>query len=378
LHVKRTGAEALQSAAPENMADWHYETKEGSMMAEEPAPPALPSTHESPPVQLTIAIPGALDSLIYQPVSRCKPNHGEVEIRVHAAGLSFLDVLIALGVYSGEAATLGRECAGEIVAIGEGLNDLKVGDHVMGIARSSFAAFVTANADLIVRKPEPFSFAEAAAISSAFVTAYYTLIHLGKLSPGETVLIHSATGGVGLAAMQLAQRAGAVIFATAGTEEKREFLRARGVRYVMDSRSLNFAHEIMRFTDEAGVDVVLNALSGEFIPTSLSVLKDDGRFLEIGRQKIWTRQQVDDFKRVDEYHVIDLAAVSLENPGLIRFLLGEVLAGMNDGSLKPLPVQVFNSDKVVEAFRYMEQAKHIGKIVVSQTAEGVAQWAKGK
>jgi myxalamid-type polyketide synthase MxaB len=235
---------------------------------------------------------------------------------------------------------------------------------------------VTTASDSVVHKPAPFSFAEAAAIPSAFMTAYYTLIHVGRLSSDETVLIHAAAGGVGLAAVQLAQRAGAVIFATAGSEEKREFLRSLDVRYVMDSRSLNFAHEIMQFTNETGVDVVLNALSGEHIPTSLSVLKDDGRFLEIGRQNVWTRRQVDDFKRVGEYHVVDLAAIFGENPGLIKSLLSEIMAEMNDGKLKPLPVQVFSRDEVVKAFRCMEQAKHIGKIVVLQSVDGIMQKAQ--
>ncbi len=336
-----------------------------------------PGTTEQP-VQLRITTPGVLDSLSYQRIARRPPGAGEVEIRVHATGLNFRDVLNALGMYPGDAGPLGGECAGEIVAVGEGVAGFKLGQQVMGIAAGSFSNYVTTAADLIVAKPEALSFEEACTIPSAFMTAYYTLIHLGKLSRGERVLIHAAAGGVGLAAVQLAQRVGAIIFATAGSGEKREFLRELGVRYVMDSRSLDFAHEIMQFTDEQGVDVVLNSLSGEFIPTSLSVLKDDGRFLEIGKRDVWSVTQVNDFKRVGAYHVIDLAAAAADNPALIKEILRQVMAGFQDGHLRPLPLQVFSSREVVKAFRLMQSGRHIGKIVVSQQgARDKRQEARG-
>ncbi len=340
--------------------------------------PALDPAITEEAVQLQPTVPGVLDGLDYRRVTRRPPGPGEVEIRVRVTGLNFRDVLNALGMYPGEAGPLGGECAGEIVALGEGVRGFQPGQEVMGIAAGSFGNYVTTAADLIVAKPESLSLAEACTIPSAFMTAYYTLIHLGKLSRGERVLIHSAAGGVGLAAVQLAQRAGAIIFATAGSGEKRERLRELGVRYVMDSRSLDFAHEIMQFTDEEGVDVVLNSLSGEFIPTTLSVLKDDGRFLEIGKRGIWSAAQVNDFKRVGAYHVIDLAAAAAENPGLIKEMLDHVMVGFQDGHLRPLPLQVFSSRAVVKAFRLMQSGRHFGKIVVSQqVAEGDGQEAKG-
>ncbi|MDZ7269350.1 MAG: SDR family NAD(P)-dependent oxidoreductase [candidate division KSB1 bacterium] len=347
-------------------------------VAQEPAKPLDPATTEEP-VQLQMSVPGVLDSLSYRRVERRPPGPGEVEIRVRATGLNFRDVLNALGMYPGDAGLLGGECAGEIVALGEGVSRFQPGQEVMGIAAGSFSNYVTTAADLLVAKPEALSFAEACTIPSAFMTAYYTLIHLGRLAAGERVLIHSAGGGVGLAAVQLAQRAGAIIFATAGSGEKRERLRELGVRYVMDSRSLDFAHEIMQFTDEEGVDVVLNSLSGEFIPTSLSVLKDDGRFLEIGKREIWSAAQVNDFKRVGAYHVVDLAAAAAANPGLIREILAQVMAGFADGHLRPLPFQEFPSHEVVKAFRLMQSGRHFGKIVVSQqVAGGKGQEASGK
>ncbi len=325
--------------------------------------------HNPQSSQLIINTPGVLDTLHYQPTERRAPKAGEVEIRVHAVGMNFRDVLNALGMYPGDAGPLGGECSGTIAAVGEGVADFHNGDEVMAIASGSFSTFVTTHADLVTHKPEHMSFAEATTIPSAFMTAYYTFIHLGKLRPGERVLIHSAAGGVGMAAVQLAQRAGAEVYATAGSEAKREFLRSLGVRHVFDSRSLHFAREVIQLTNNEGLDVILNSLSGEFIPVSLSVLKDRGRFLEIGKRDIWAREQVDNFKRVHSYHVVDLAAASQENPALIKTLLREVMAGIIDGSLKPLPMRIFSASEVVSAFRCMQGAKHIGKIVVEQVGE---------
>ena len=190
------------------------------------------------------------------------------------------------------------------------------------------------------------------------------LIHLARLSAGEKVLIHSAAGGVGLAAVQVAQRAGAEIFATAGSPEKREFLKRLGVEHVFNSRSLEFAEKISELTDRKGIDVVLNSLTGDFIPKSLSILNEKGRFLEIGKRDIWDEQRVAQFKKISAYHVVDLGETARDNPQLVGSVLREVMAGVRDGSLKPLPLRVFSSDEVVSAFRHMQQAKHIGKIVI--------------
>jgi hypothetical protein len=177
---------------------------------------------------------GGLEELALRPAARRAPGRGEIEIRVRAAGLNFRDVLNALGMYPGEAGPLGNECAGEVVAIGEGVEGIAVGDAVVAISAGTFAGFTTAQASFVVAKPTPFSFEQAATIPIAFLTAGYALEHIGRLCKGERILIHAAAGGVGLAAVQLAQRAGAEIFATAGSGEKREFLRSLGIAHVMD------------------------------------------------------------------------------------------------------------------------------------------------
>ena len=164
---------------------------------------------------------------------------------------------------------LGFDCAGTIVAVGEGVTDLRVGDEVMAPASGSSASFVTLSRTLVVRIPSGFRFEAASSIPTVFFTAYHALLRLAQLKAGERVLIHAAAGGVGLAAVQLAQMVGAEVFATA-SPGKWEFLKAQGVPHVMNSRTLDFADEIMRLTDGEGVDVVLNSLSGEAIDKSLA------------------------------------------------------------------------------------------------------------
>ncbi|MFN2166554.1 MAG: zinc-binding dehydrogenase [Anaerolineae bacterium] len=239
------------------------------------------------PRRLEISLRGTLDSLVLQPALRIAPGPGQVEIRVRAAGLNFRDVMNALGLYPGDAGLLGGECAGVVVAVGEGVKHVVVGDEVIAIAPGTFGTHATTGAQLVVRMPRGLSFQKAATIPIAFLTAYYALKRLADLQPGQRVLIHAASGGVGQAAVQVAQRAGAQIYATAGSPAKREFLRGQGIPAVMSSRSLDFAGEVMAATDGRGVDVVLNSLAGEFIPQSLAVLSRGGRFLEIGKVGIW-------------------------------------------------------------------------------------------
>jgi len=325
------------------------------------APSQAPGTG---PVRLEATTPGVLSGLAWRPAGRRAPEAGEVEIRVHASGLNFRDVLNALGMYPGDAGPLGGECAGHVVAVGPGVDRFRVGDAVLGIAAGSHSTYVTTRAELVVPKPQQLGFAEATTIPSAFMTAHHTLVGLARIQAGERVLIHAAAGGVGMAAVQLAQRAGAEVFATAGSEEKRQALRRLGVGRVMDSRSLAFADELMASTGGEGVDVVLNSLSGEFIPRSLSVLRSGGRFLEIGKRGIWDAERVAAFKPGVAYFVVDLAATSRQDPALIGSVLGDVMAGIERGSLRPLPYQVFPRDEAEAAFRLMAQARHVGKVVV--------------
>jgi NADPH:quinone reductase-like Zn-dependent oxidoreductase/acyl carrier protein len=322
---------------------------------------------DGPSFKLGISRHGNLEELALNQGPRAVPGPGQVEIRVRTSGLNFRDVMNAMGLYPGGPIPFGAECAGTVTAVGGGVEDIQVGNDVIAIASGSLAAFVTADAQAVLPKPAALSFEEAATIPIAFLTAYYAFHQLAKLTTGESVLIHAAAGGVGLAAVQLAQRVGARIFATAGTPEKREFLESIGVHHVMDSRSLAFADEVMQNTDGRGVDVVLNSLPGEYASKSLSILGAHGRFVEIGKTDIYQNKQLGlfPFRNNLSYFALDLERVCRERPALIRSLFLELVALFKDGSLQPLPRQVFPIKDVADAFRYMARRKNIGKVVLS-------------
>jgi len=320
--------------------------------------------------RLEIDEPGVLDRLALRSMTRRPPRPGEVEIEVEAAGINFLDVMKTMGMYPGlpeGPPPLGSECAGTIVSIGEGVNDLEVGQPVIAcFADNSFGSHVTLSATLVIPVPETMSLTEAATLPVVFATAWHALYHIGRLQKGERILIHSATGGIGLAAVQLARRVGAEIFATAGNEEKRNYLRELGIQHVSDSRSLAFAEEVMAATDGEGVDVVLNSLAGEAVEKGLSVLAEDGRFLELGKRDIYADRPLglEHFRKRLLYAAIDLAGLAENRPERFRALLTEVMDAFSSGELEPLPVQTFPVSNAKEAFATMSRARHTGKLAL--------------
>lgn len=340
------------------------------------APAAVEVAPDEHAFRLEIPAPGILDSFRLRATSRRQPDPGEVEIQVKAVGLNFRDVMIAMDllppVFEGSL-DVGFECAGVIVAVGEGVDAFQVGDHVVAGAPACFGSYVTTADFMVAHKPEHLTFAEAATIPIAFLTAYYALNHLGRIRQGERVLIHAASGGVGQAAVQIARHVGAEIFATAGSPQKRDFLRSQGIEHVMDSRTLDFAGEIMRITNGEGVDLVLNSLAGEFIPRGMSVLRAGGRFLEIGKVDILQNTQLG-LQLLDNniaFFAIDLSKLILNEPAFVRTLWQEAVSFFTNFSFQPLPLKIFPINEVVEAFRYMAQARHIGKVVISLEGEKV-------
>ena len=326
-------------------------------------------------VQLKLSEYGMLDNLNWQPLQRKIPKPNEVEIEVRAVGLSFRDVLNALGllkdyyaehlgITSAQQVTFGLECAGTISGVGEQVSNWQVGDEVIvTMVHDGFSSFITIPAEYPIAKPKVMSFTEAATLPLTFSTAYYGLEQLAKIQPGERVLIHAAAGGVGQAAVQIAQLAGAEIFATA-SPSKWEFLKSQGIKHIMNSRTLDFANQIMELTAGGGVDVAINSLNGEYIPKSLSVLAPQGRFVEIGKIGIWNQQQVQEKRPDVSYFPFGLGEVVQQQPEVMRQLSEALTQKWNQGEFVALPHKVFSSQEVTEAFRYMQQAKHIGKVVV--------------
>jgi NADPH:quinone reductase-like Zn-dependent oxidoreductase/acyl carrier protein/short-subunit dehydrogenase len=326
-------------------------------------------------IKLGFGLPGQLRNLRWEARTARAPADDELDIEVQATGLNFRDVMYALGLLSDEAIengfsgpTLGFEFAG--VVRGKGAlveGDFQPGDRVVGFGPSSFANRLVTNANAVARIPEGMSFEAAATIPSTFFTVYYAVHHLARLEPGEKILIHGAAGGVGIAAIQIAKWCGAEIYATAGSDEKRDFLRLMGVAHIFDSRSLAYADDILAITDGRGVDVVLNSLAGEAINRNLRVLKPFGRFLELGKRDFYQNTKIGlrPFRNNISYFGIDADQLMSERPQLTRRLFGEMMELFRDGVLSPLPYRAFDANEVVEAFRYMQQARQIGKIVVT-------------
>ena len=313
--------------------------------------------------------PGSIDDLHFETKQKSQPGPDEVVIRMRSAALNFRDVLTALGmlkVPSRRPPSFGWECVGEVIARGDRADSVEIGDVVLGMMPGAMAGHVTVKAGLVVRKPEHLGTEEAATLPVAFLTAYLGLVVRGGMSAGDRILVHNASGGVGLAAIQIAHQAEAEVFATAGSPEKRAYLKKMGISHVMDSRSLIFAEEIMEQTDGKGMDIVLNTLSGTAMRASMSVLASNGRFIEFGKTDLLNHGSIDLnlFDHNRSYHTIDLAQFIEERPDRAGGLLQKIVDMAADGRIRPLPYRTFPMEQAPEAFRFMSQARHTGKLVL--------------
>lgn len=322
--------------------------------------------------QLSMTQSGDLDNLMLIETAGIEPGEGEIKIAVKAGGLNFRDVMAATGLLPADAESgqawrsLGLECAGVVTAIGKGVKGFKLGDRVMGSAKGCFRSEVNIRAEAAFLLPKRLGFAEATTIPSAFGTAYFALKRLARLQPGETVLVQLGTGGVGLAAIQIAQYLKANVISTAGSKDKREYLNEIGVKHVFDSRSLNFAQDVRRATKGRGVDVVLNALAGEAIPLGVNILAPGGRFVEIGKRDIYDDSALGlrPLRKNLSFFVLDMARMDQDDPDALAEVYGEILDLFAKGLLKPLPTMTFKASKSIDAFKIMAQARHIGKVVI--------------
>ena len=321
--------------------------------------------HMSPPRQLVPSSAATLDGLSWQPLAQAAVRAGQLRIRVLASGLNFRDVLIALGMVPGQRVFLGAECAGIVEAVGPGVSPFEVGAVVFGFAPGSLATVVDVDARFVALWPAELGSPElAASLPVAYLTTMLGLERIAGLRAGQRVLIHAATGGVGLAALQIAQRAGAQVFATAGSAEKRAWLQRLGVQHVFDSRTLAFAQRIAEITAGAGVDVVLNSLAGEFIGAGVQSLASNGCFLELGKRDVWPEARFARERPAARYAVYDLGETAQQQPELVRTMLDGLVEALRAGSLRPLPLRVFDFADAAHAMRWMAQARHIGKLVL--------------
>ncbi|WP_086824662.1 type I polyketide synthase [Allokutzneria sp. NRRL B-24872] len=304
---------------------------------------------------------GTLDHLVLEPIEQrpLEPTH--VRIGVRAAGVNFRDVLNVLGMYPGDAGLLGNEVAGVVLEVGSDVTDLAPGDKVMGLAFGGIGPMAVTDRPMLTRVPKGWSFEEAASVPLVFLTAYYGLRDLGGLKAGESVLIHAAAGGVGMAATQIAKHLGATVYGTA-SKGKWHVLREQGIEHIASSRTTDFEQEFLSTSDGRGVDVVLDALAGEFVDASLRLMPRGGRFLEMGKTDIREQEEIDEQYPGVRYQAFDLIEAEASR---VAQMWAELIELFDAGVLKPLPIKTWDVRRAPEAFRFISQAKHIGKVVLT-------------
>jgi acyl transferase domain-containing protein/NADPH:quinone reductase-like Zn-dependent oxidoreductase/acyl carrier protein len=323
-------------------------------------------------VRLAASGSGGIDGLGWVEADRRAPGRGEVEIDVRFVPVNFKDLMKVMNLLSADylaetffATELGMEVAGVIARIGPDVSGYSVGDEVV-VPVGGFSSSATVSTRFLVHRPRPLLLEQSPILINA-MTAIHALVHLARVQPGERVLVSSGAGGVGLTAIALARHLGAEVFTTAGSPEKRQYLRDAGVEHVFDSRTLEFADSILARTGGTGVDVVLNSLSGEALRRSWEVLAPYGRFVEIGKRDIEddTPLRLGRFDQNRSFLAMDIDRLLNDRPDAFRRLQLEAWKALDDGTLPALPVSVFDAAEVVDAFRTMARGRQIGKLVVS-------------
>ncbi|WP_052061932.1 type I polyketide synthase [Rhodococcoides fascians] len=315
---------------------------------------------------------GDLGSLELVATTARPPAADEIEIAVEALGVNYADVLNAMGLYKtvdGAPMPFGFDCAGTVVSTGSSVTTFRPGDRVAAMHPGVFESFAVVPACKVNRLPDDVTFAAAAARPSVFATAWYGLHRLSRIRPGERVLIHSATGGVGLAAIAVARHLGATIYATAGTAAKRQYLRDMGIERVFNSRSTAFAEQIRDVTGGEGVDVVLNSLTGAAQRAGLDLLRIGGRFVELGKKDIYADSKIGlfPFRRNISLHSFDLGVLPYDELGDVLREVHELLAS---GALTPTPHTTYPLSDASTAFRTLAAGDHIGKLVLTVPQDG--------
>ena len=326
---------------------------------------------QGPPLALTVATPGLLDSLQFTEDSKVAMNlaPNEIEIEVKAVGVNFRDLLVVLGRHDED--TLGCECAGIVTRVGANCDVLRPGDRVCAAVIGCIYTYARCNAQLAVKIPESLSFVEAAALPVTGVTAYYSLVEIAHLQKGESVLIHAGSGGTGQMAVQVAQSVGAEVYVTVGFEEKKQLLIDLyhiPKDHIFYSRDTTFAQGIMRMTQNRGVDVVLNSLSGDSLIASWESVAPFGRFVEIGKSDIRanTKLPMSCFAKNVSFSAIAVDHTCTHRPSLFRKSLLAVMEMVANKSIKiASPLHIYPISDVEQAFRFLQSGKNTGKTVLS-------------
>ncbi|MBI3136505.1 MAG: SDR family NAD(P)-dependent oxidoreductase [Bacteroidetes bacterium] len=328
----------------------------------------------------TITEFGVLDNLVLRETDRTVPEADEVEVQIKASALNFRDIMIAMGLLSDDAVegglfgkTFGLECAGVVTAVGTNVKNIKTGDEVMATAPSCLGGFAYPKALHVVQKPKHLNWSEAASLPVVYTTAYFSLIYHCRLAKGETVLIHAAAGGVGIAAIHIALAIGAEVYATVSSADKRAYIESIGVKpgNIMSSRTLDFADQVMEKTNGKGVDVVLNSLSGEAIFKSVRCLSAYGRFIEIGKTDIYRNSKLglQPFGNNLSYFGVDVDRLFEQKKEFGGKLFQESIDYFVANKFPAHPVKVFPIEKLADAFQFMAGARHIGKVIVKMEGE---------
>ncbi len=326
-----------------------------------------------------VGIPGSMN-ISFREAIAADPPEGYVQVKARAASLNYRDLMIAIGQYPeapGIPSNMGSDFAGVVTRIGKGVKKIREGDEVIALSAGTFIdgkiqpdshfinVFNVSELQL-VPKPPLLTFTDAAAIPTVYLTAFSGLIRLANITQGESVLIHTATGGVGLAALEIAFWKKAEIYATAGSPEKREFLRQKGITHPMDSRSLAFGEEIMELTGGRGVDVLLNTLSGDAMMKGLEILSPFGRFIQLDKKDIAknTLLPMNLFRKGITFAMLDIS-LYLIHPQKMKEQLLEIAGLFNAGIFKPIPCQIYAMSQLKEALTALSRSKHIGKLIVT-------------
>ena len=373
-------ARQLLSGSDEDETAWRDDAWFVARMCPTPLRPEERHTtavdHDQHGMRLQIRTPGDLETLELVACERVSPGPGQIEVAVNVSSINFADVLVAMGLFpdiDGGLPELGMDFAGVVTAVGAGVTDHHVGDRVGGFSQNGcWGTFVTCDARLAATLPADLTDHQAVAVATATATAWFGLHDQAGIEAGDRVLIHSATGGVGQAAIGVARAAGAEIFATAGNEERRQMLRDMGIKHVYDSRSTEFAEQIRKDTEGYGVDIVLNSLTGAAQRAGFELLATGGRFVEIGKRDVYgnTRLGLFPFRRNLTFYYVDLALMSLSHPERVGTLLRTVYQLVADGELPPARHTDYPLAEAATAIRVMSAAQHTGKLLLDVDRTG--------